>query len=95
MNLDLYCKISDQDTNYSDTTFTSNSPLPLSVKEKAENILTQRTQKLFNIQTDTGCDFLGLKKQLYRYHYSYYSRYKDNFNDLITANISVKVNGQK
>lgn len=95
LSVDLYCKISDQNTNSSSDTFTSNTPLPFAVKEKAKSILLERIQKLIQMEKDTKCDFLGLRKQLYRFNYPYYAKYKDNFLDLLNTKISVNVNGQK
>ncbi len=95
LSLNIYCRVADSNTTGSEQTFMSNVPMPLAVKEKAEKMLTERLQKLYQIQKETGCDFLRLKRKLFRYHYKNYARYKDNYLTLAKPNFTVKVSGQK
>ena len=95
LSLNLYCRIADCNTTTSDLTFMSNVPMPLAVKEKTEQQLLEQVAKLYQAQVDTGCDFLGIKKMLYRYHFKDYARYKDNYLTIAKPTFKVTVSGQK
>ena len=69
--------------------------MPLAVKEKTEQQLLEQVAKLYQAQVDTGCDFLGIKKMLYRYHFKDYARYKDNYLTIAKPTFKVTVSGQK
>lgn len=95
VSLSLYCKISDHSADGSDQALSQNIPLPENVKIKAQEFFYDNINELILTEEQTGCDFLDLKQKLYRYNYKQYSRYKDNFLDLINTKISVTVSGQK
>lgn len=95
MQLDIYCRVSDQNSNSSASPYPSNTPLPLAVKEKATQLLYERVNNLFEIQKQSGCDFLGVKKMLYRYYYNLYSQYKDNYLSVLKPLITINLSGQK
>ena len=75
--------------------YIKNLPMPSYVKERAEADFTERITDLIRTEKETGCDFLDIKKELYRKHHSYYAIYKDNYLDNLTYNISVNFSGQK
>ena len=83
VDVDIYAKISE------------NLPLPYYVEESAERELTTRIEDLIRTEITTGCDFLDIKKELYRKHYSYYHVYKDNFLENLTYSVNVNFSGQK
>ncbi len=93
VNLDIYCKVADRniisDKDYSDAT-----TLPLSVKNSAQTQLKNNIQSLLEKYKQTGCDFLGLDKLLYRYNHKYYEQFKDKLTSLEYF-INVNVSSQK
>lgn len=95
ISLDIFCKVVDQNTKISNTNQHSNKPLPSIVAEKTKQTLTEGISKLVDKEKQTGCDFLGLKKRLFRFNFVEYSRYKDNYLDILNTNINVNVSGQK
>lgn len=95
ISLDVYAKISDTNSQYSDADYIKNVPIPYYVKERAEADFKTRIEELIRVEMNTGCDFLGIKKELYRKHYSFYPRYKDTFTDEMNYNVTVNFSGQK
>lgn len=95
ISIDLYCKISDQNTVVSDSTFEKNLPLPDEVIESTTNTVASWFESLIQKQKLSGCDFLKIKEKLYRYNHSKYSLFKDNFNSQFNTNFSITVSGQK
>ena len=72
-----------------------NLPLPKPLKDKLEQMLTTDMQELIQVSKATSCDFLNLKEKLYRFNYKQYSRYKDNYLDVLTTKISVNAWAQR
>lgn len=95
VSLDAYVKISDMNGQASDLEYIKNLPLPVNVKERAEADFTERITDLIRTEKETGCDFLDVKKELYRKHHSYYYVYKDNFIENLSYSVSVNFSGQK
>lgn len=95
LSLNMYCKIVDQNTEKSDVTYAKNVPLPQAVKEKTERFLKDRIAELIEIEKETGCDFLFLKRKLLQYNYKYYPQYKDNYLSVMKTETEVTVSGQK
>lgn len=95
ISIDLYCKISDQNTVSSDSTYEKNLPLPNEVIDGTVNTVNDWFNSLIQKQKVSGCDFLKVKEKLYRYNHSRYSLYKDNFVSEFKPNISITVSGQK
>lgn len=95
LSLNIYCKIVDQNTEKSDVTYAKNVPLPQAVKEKTERFLKDRIAELIEIEKETGCDFLFLKRKLLQYNYKYYPQYKDNYLSVMKTETEVTVSGQK
>ena len=99
LNLDisvtLYCKISDQNTEVSDATYNKNTPLPSFITAAAEKTIEENLQSLVTVEKNTGCDILKIKERLYRTKHGDYDRYKNSFIEDFTANVKVKVEGQK
>ena len=95
VSLDAYVKISDMNGQASDLEYIKNLPLPVNVKERAEADFTERITDLIRTEKETGCDFLDVKKELYRKHHSYYYVYKDNFIENMSYSVSVNFSGQK
>jgi len=95
IDLDVYCKIVDQNAEKSDVTYSKNVPLPDAVKEKATEFFTTHINELIEAEKSTGCDFLFLKRKLFQRHYKHYARYKDSFFSVMKHEINVSVSGQK
>lgn len=95
IDLDVYCRIVDQNAEKSDVTYSKNVPLPDAVKEKATEFFTTHINKLIEAEKTSGCDFLFLKRKLFQRHYKHYARYKDNFFSVMKHEINVSVSGQK
>jgi len=95
INLDVYCKISDQNTPSSDSSFSENLPLPLAVKVQAERQITGAINELIQTSVQTKCDFLNLQLLLYKYHYPKFHEYKDDFLSKLSFDVKVSVSGQK
>ena len=95
VHLDVYCKISDQNTDSSEHAYTKNYPLPTPVKEKATELLTNQLDSLIQTSISTDCDFLDLKLKLYRYHHDRYSQFKDSILSVMKYSCSVNVTGQR
>ncbi len=95
VTLNLYCKIADQDAEYSDATYTKNTPMPQAVIDKTQNLFYDWVNQLLETTKQTECDFLKIKDILYKYHHKHYARYKDNYLSVINTTVNVKVSGQK
>ena len=72
-----------------------NLPLPHFLKERAEKDFTERINELIRTEIETKCDFLGIKKELYRKHNSFYAEFKDNFTENLDFTVNVTFSGQK
>ena len=94
-NLSLYCKITDVDTPNIEDALSTNYPLPDALIEKTQNMLTENIQNLVKKSIETECDFLKIKEKLYRYNYSKYSLFKDNFLSKLNVKINVTVKGPR
>lgn len=95
VSLDIYCKVTDQNTDSSENAYTKNLPLPLSVKERATEMMTSGLNQLIETLKNTECDFLDLKSKLYRYNNARYSQYKDSLYSVMQYTTSVNISGQK
>lgn len=95
VSLDVYCKITDTTSEKSDSSYAKNVPLPEEVKQKATDFFTDEINQLIEIGKSTGCDFLHVKKKLYRYNYDRYAQYKDNCLSVLKTDVNVTVTGQK
>ena len=93
--INMYCKVSDQTSEYSDDAFNKNIPLNSAVKESTENYLKTNINQLIETEKHTGCDLLRIKQRLYRFHYKYYLSVKDNLFEHLQTTINVNVSGQK
>ena len=94
LNLTLYCKIADVNTDYSEDSLSNNAPLPEPLIEKAENFFTEYVNELVETSVQTECDIFKIKEKLYRHNYKQYSRYKDNYFSALKTDINVNVYGQ-
>lgn len=92
--LNLYCKISDQNSESNKSSLSQNTPLSKELKTKTQQNLKNSIENLFETQKQTGCDILKIKEMLYKFHYKHYHRYKDNYLNAMRLNINVNVNGQ-
>lgn len=93
INLDIYCKVADR-TVISDADYSDSTILPASVKNSAQNMLKENLTTMMEKYKQTGCDFLGLDKLLYRYNHKYYEQFKDKLTSLEYF-INVNVSSQK
>ncbi len=95
VELTLYCKINDQNSEQSDRTLSENLPLPQPLVDKATEQITNSIAELIETSVKTECDFLKVKEKLYRFNHKQYSRFKDNVLSAMQTNIKVTVAGQK
>ena len=95
VQLDIYAKISDVNGQSYDLEYVENIPLPYFLKERAERDFTERINELIRTEIETKCDFLGIKKELYRKHNSFYAKFKDNFTENLDFTVNVTFSGQK
>lgn len=95
INLKLYCKISDKDSEKSDASYSKNNPIPHSVIEAAQQKISAGIAQLVNESKLTDCDFLGILQQVYRRHFKDYEKIKNNFASALQEQIKVTVCGQK
>jgi len=95
ITLNLSCKISDVDTDYSKDALSQDKPLPKNLVAKTQTMLTEDITSIVNTSIETGCDIFKLKEKLYRYHHGQYSRYKDDYLSNLKLNVKVEVSGQK
>ncbi len=95
INLILHCRVSDHNADNSDQALSENKPLPKPLREKAEKFFTDNINGIIETAKQTGCDVLKIKEKLYRFNHKQYSRYKDNFLDVLKTNVKVSVTGQK
>ncbi len=94
-NLSLYCKITDVNVPGTDDALSTNYPLPQPLVDKTQKMITENIQNLVKKSIETECDFLKIKEKLYRYNYSKYSLFKDNFLSKLNVNINVDVKGPR
>ncbi len=94
ISVDLYCKISDHSSADSEYSLSVNTPIPKIVMEKAQSEIEQNIHELIRTIKQTGCDFLKLKQNLYRYNHNYYASYKDNYLERLNPTVKVTVCGQ-
>ena len=95
VKLDLYVKISDVNSQSHELEYVENLPLPQFLKERAESDFTKRIEDLIRTEIQTKCDFLDVKKELYRKHHSFYEKYKDNFTENLDFSVTANFSGQK
>ncbi len=93
-SLDLYCKIVDKTSTQNMQDFES-LPLPLIVKEMAEENVKNSIIDLIEIEKSTGCDFLKIKDTLYQNFKEFYPTFKDRFLELLDYNVTINIGGQK
>ena len=58
-------------------------------------IIVKNITEVVNTSINTGCDFLRIKEKLYRFNYSKYSLFKDNFLSKLKVKINLDVRGQR
>ena len=95
VNLNVYCKISDTDDKTYNGSYSDYTALPKKVKDQAEINLKKDIEKLLKVSSNTECDVLKLDDRIYKYHNSFYSKYKENPAKLLDYEITVTVNSQK
>ena len=94
-NLNLFCKVSDTNTDYIDDSVSQNKPIPKAVVDKATESFVSNIEELVQTSVQTDCDFLQIKEKLYRYNHSKYSLFKDNYLTKLKTKINVNISGQK
>lgn len=95
ISVDIYAKISDQDSFYSDSTVQKNPPIIPAVKLKAEKEIKGWFLDIIEKSKSTNCDILKIKQHLYRYNYKYYSVFEDDYLSYVTPTINITLCGQK
>lgn len=95
VSLNLFVRISDQNANESDADYAKNNVLPQALKVKAENDFKLKLDDLAETEIQTGCDFLGIKKELYRKHNSFYKLFENNLFGNLSYRTEVTIRGQQ
>ncbi len=95
ISLSLFCKVSDVDATYNSESLSANLPLSKPLIQKTKELLVNSITELVNTSVKTDCDFLKIKEKLYRFNYSKYSLYKDNFLSKLKVKINADVRGQR
>ena len=95
IKINIYCKVSDQNSEKSTTIASKNTPLQKWLKDKLEEKLTNDCYSLFQKIKNTDCDILKLDERLFRFNHQYYPIYKDNLLEKLKLNLKVNVSGQK
>lgn len=94
ISLSLFCKVSDVDTTDSSESLSANLPLSKPLIDKTKELLYKNITEVINTSIQTGCDFLRIKEKLYRFNYSKYSLFKDNFLSKLKVKLNIDVRGQ-
>ena len=95
ISLSLFCKVADVDTTDNSESLSANLPLSKPLIDKTKELLYKNITEVVNTSVQTGCDFLRIKEKLYRFNYSKYSLFKDNFLSKLKLNINLDVRGQR
>lgn len=95
LKIKLYCQISDQTSKLNEGVFVNSDVVLDNVKRATEGMIKQNALDLIDTSKQTRCDFLYLKEKLYRFCPKQYSRYKDNYLDVMKVNVNIEVYGQK
>ena len=61
------------------------------VLDGAEKELKTRFENLIEISRKTGCDMLGIRKQLHKYYYKYYDAFKDDVLNRMEISYKIEV----
>ncbi len=93
INLDIYCKISDINSDSQHEDYAYNKVVPEEVLRSAEELIIKNLNDLILTQQQTQCDIFGVKKLLYRKNYKYYHSFKDNYLSVLNPSISVTFSG--
>ena len=95
ISLSLFCKVADVDTTDNSESLSANLPLSKPLIDKTKELLYKNITEVVNTSVQTDCDFLRIKEKLYRFNYSKYSLFKDNFLSKLKLNINLDVRGQR
>lgn len=95
ISLDIYCRISDHNMEWSDKIYIFNTPLPEEVISATEKLLTDKINEIITTQRQTGCDIFKIKDKIYRKNHRYYDIYKENYSEQMKTTVKVTVTGQK
>jgi Ger(x)C family germination protein len=68
-----------------------NKRVPDTVIKSAEENLKEKFDGIVQVMKREDCDFLGIKKLLYRLHYKYYDTFKDTLFDEMKVEYNVKI----
>lgn len=94
VNINLFVKIADLTSTNSELCLSQNSKIPKKVLYTAEEKLCNDISMLLDVSKQSGCDLFKIKEKLYRFNHKQYSRYKDNFLDVVRLKTTVKIEGQ-
>ncbi len=95
ITVDIFCKLSDENSDDIDQSLPKNTPLPQEVKEAFTKKLTDEIYDLIEKTKNLDCDVLNIERRLYKYHQNHYPTFKDNYLSVIVPKVSVSVSGQK
>lgn len=95
VDLSIYCKISDVNNDQIHEEYSYNNYVPSEVLRAAEKLFAKNIEEIIGIQKQTGCDVLGVKKQLYRKRYKLYGELKDDYLNSVNSTVNVKFSGKK
>ncbi len=95
LKVNIFCKISDQNSEKSQTVASKNTPLPDAVKWALEEKVYSDVYSLLQKIKNTDCDLLNLDHLLFRNHYENYPKHKDGLLEKMNINLKINVSGQK
>ena len=95
IKLNIFCKVSDQNSKTSTTVDSKNNTLQQEVKNALEEKLKNDIYSLIQKIKLTDCDILKLDEMLFRYNHKYYPIHKDKLLEKMVLNLNVTVTGQK
>ncbi len=91
----VHVVVEDHDTSIPSIALGDQGVTPEEVLRKAEKDFSQTANDLFNKAKELNADIFDLIKDLYRYNYDYYGKFKDNLYRHLKMDIKVEFIGQK
>ena len=95
VDLVFFCKFEDADVKASVSELIPTATIPENVLKSAEEKIISTLDSLFYKLKSSNCDLFQVEDYLYRYHYSYFDKYKGNALKLMKVKISVDCQSEK
>ena len=93
-NIEVFCKIADQNTSSSQISLSSNKPLPDFVQNSAKEYIENSCREMINTSVQTDCDFLDLIQILYRQNNNIFKIRKENYLQDMKTEVHVTIVSQ-